>query len=426
MKPEEVVVVGYGGRGKTYAKYALRRPDELKIVAVAEPDEKKREEARAVFALPPERCYSSWEDLYAEKQLAPTLLNCTQDRMHFASSMAAFRAGYDVMLEKPLAPTPEETIQLVTKAEETGRRLLICHVLRHTPFYGLLHELICSGRLGEVITVEHKENVAFWHMAAGFVRGPWCNEAASSPMLLAKCCHDLDILCWNIGRRPVRVSSFGSLTYFRRERAPHPEVPEFCADGCPAEHRCPYSSLRKRPLGRASTIWNAENMAEAEKLLAQQKKHSRGYGRCVFRCDNDVVDHQVVNVEFEGGATLSFTMHGHSHEGARTMRYSGTAATLRGKDDTDLVSHEYLSGRSETHVWGKNGDGHGGGDTGIMRDLVRFLRDPRAEVPFAPARESLTSHLLVFAAERARKTGTVVAYEEFEKEMFQRAKETGA
>jgi len=327
----EAVMVGAGSRGyAAYGAYALRHPHEIKFVAVAEPFDEKRERFAASHGIPPERCFRSWEDLLEGRQIATALVNCTMDAHHVPSTMAALKAGYHVLLEKPMATTPGDCLRLVRAAEGSRRILQICHVLRYTSFFSTLYDIVNSGRLGEIVTVEHKENVAYWHMAHSFVRGNWRRTDTSSPMLLSKCCHDLDILSWVIGRRCKRVSSFGSLTHFRPDRA-GPEIPERCTDGCPIEQECPYSAM-KQYLG-PHIGWPVSVISVDTSYEARLEAIKTGpYGRCVYRCDNDVVDHQVVNMEFEGGLTVSFTMHGHSHENCRTMRYSGTKATLRGHE----------------------------------------------------------------------------------------------
>ena len=235
-------------------------------------------------------------------------------------------------------------------AEERGRLLMICHVLRYTAFFSALHQILASGRLGRIITVEHRENVAYWHMAHSFVRGNWRNSQVESPMILAKCCHDMDILYWNLG--PVRrLSSFGSLSHYRPENAP-PGAPERCTDGCPAADECPWYAPRLYLHGH--TGWPVSVISEDLSQEARRRALETGpYGRCVYHCDNDVVDHQTVNLEFESGASGTLFMHGHSHEEGRTMRYDGTRATLRGRfgygfgDSIEI--HDHLTGRVEEH-----------------------------------------------------------------------------
>ena len=412
--PITAVMVGAGQRGYyAYGPYALAHPDELKFVAVAEPNPARRERFARAHNIPPEYQFASWEDLIARGQIADVLFNMTMDQDHYASTVAALEAGYDVLLEKPMAHTLEYNVALVQTAERTGRLLQVCHVLRYTPFFSTLHDILTSGRLGDIITVEHRENVVYWHMAHSFVRGNWRNVATSAPMILAKCCHDFDILYWNLGERVKRLSSFGSLMHFRPENAPE-DAPPRCTDGCPAAETCPFDA-RRIYLNMNNTGWPVTAITEDLSYEGRLRALQEGpYGRCVYHCDNDVVDHQVVNMEMESGTSVVLVMHGHSHEEARTMRYDGTRATLRGK-------FNYVSGWIEIwdHVTNRRIDvdippaegGHGGGDFGVVRAFLRAVRG-EAEA-LTPAREALESHLLAFAAEEARLTGTVVDMDEF-------------
>ena len=406
--PIEAVMVGAGNRGYyAYGPYALQHPDEIRFTAVVEPHDERRRRFAQDHAIPQERQFRTWEELYSRGQIAQALVNCTLDRMHLDSTLPALELGYDVLLEKPMSNTLAGNVRLVQTAERRGRLLMICHVLRYTAFFSTLHDIIASGRLGDVITVEHRENVVYWHMAHSFVRGNWRSSRTESPMILAKCCHDLDVLFWNLG--PVtRLNSFGSLLHYRQENAP-PGAPERCTDGCPVAEDCPWYAPRLYL--QEYTGWPVSVISEDTSLEARRRALETGpYGRCVYRCDNDVVDHQTVNVEFASGATGVLFMHGHSHEESRTMRYDGTRATLRAKFGYgvgDVIEiHDHLTGRMERVDPQAGGSGHGGGDAGLMAAFVKALRDPRTAL--TTSRESLESHLMAFAAEEARVEGSIV------------------
>jgi len=414
--PIEAVMVGAGNRGYyAYGPYALQRPDEIRFTAVVEPHDERRRRFAQDHAILQERQFRTWEELYSRGQIAQALVNCTLDRMHLDSTLPALELGYDVLLEKPMSNTLAGNVRLVQTAERRGRLLMICHVLRYTAFFSTLHDIIASGRLGDVITVEHRENVVYWHMAHSFVRGNWRSSRTESPMILAKCCHDLDVLFWNLG--PVtRLNSFGSLLHYRREHAP-PGAPERCTDGCPVAEDCPWYAPRLYL--QEYTGWPVSVISEDTSLEARRRALETGpYGRCVYRCDNDVVDHQTVNVEFASGATGVLFMHGHSHEESRTMRYDGTRATLRAKFGYgvgDVIEiHDHLTGRMEQVDPQAGGSGHGGGDAGLMAAFVKALRDPSTarttagSAALTTSRESLESHLMAFAAEEARVEGSIV------------------
>jgi predicted dehydrogenase len=430
--PLELVVIGAGQRGgRAYARYAQLHPEAVRFVGVAEPNPLRRQRFAEEYDIDEAYCCASWEELIAKGQVGQGAIVATMDQMHVEPAVAAMQAGYDVLLEKPMAHNLAGCVHLVRAAERTGRILQICHVLRYSPFWHTLHQILASGRLGRIITVEHRENVAFWHMAHSFVRGNWGNSARSNPMLLAKCCHDLDILYWNLG--PVtRLHSFGSLLHYCVENV-GPEIPLRCSDGCPIESECPFSApgiyLEYRPFRQMAAsglftnaidperpnVWPFTAITEDVSYAGRLKALQEGpYGRCVYRCDNDVVDHQVVSMEMASGASVVLVMHGHSHEEGRTMRYDGTRATLRARftvNGEEIEVHDHLTGQVE-HVPIPDGEsGHGGGDAGIMADFVRALRGESQ--PLTTARESLESHLMAFAAEESRLNHTVVEMERF-------------
>ncbi|MDQ4076041.1 MAG: Gfo/Idh/MocA family oxidoreductase [Chloroflexota bacterium] len=417
MKPSlpiDIVLLGAGHRGHhVYGQWALEHPHELRFVAVAEPDPLRRTRFAEAHGIPAKRQFRSWQELIAAGRLAPALLNATMDTLHADSTLAALDAGYHILLEKPMALTPEAVRAMVARARERERLLMVCHVLRYAPFFHTVHEIIRSGRLGEIITVEHRENVSFWHMAHAYVRGNWRNTEVAAPMILAKSCHDLDLLVWNLGRRCERVASFGRLTHFRPDKIPYQPadaVPDYCLDGCPIAAACPWYAphIYLPHLGRWPTVVLTPDQSGAGVLHALEQGP---YGRCVYRCDNNVVDHHVATFEFEGGITVTFTMHGHSHEEGRTMRYDGSLATLRASEprqEIEIIDHR--SGERHVIQSGASRSGHGGGDAALMESFVRVLRGE--EHPLTSAELSMESHLIAFAAEQARIEGRVVEMEE--------------
>lgn len=415
------VMLGAGGRGlSAYAPYALQHPEELQFVAVAEPRADRRELFAQRYNVPPERCYESWEDLLNEGKIADALFNCTMDQMHFPSTIAALDAGYEVLLEKPMAHRLEDNVRLVQVAEEQGRLLQICHVLRYTNFFRQVRDIVQSGRLGRIVSVDHRENLIFWHMAHSFVRGNWRNLATSAPMLLAKCCHDLDILTWILQKEVAHLQSFGSLTHFRPENAP-PGAPLRCTDGCPVEAECKWYAPRLYVNDRSTHTANAVSYeASAEARLEALRVGP--YGRCVYHCDNDVVDHQTVNMEMTDGTTVTLIMQGQGYEEGRTMRYDGTRATLLGKfaGENRIVIYDHLTGEKEEIPVENAASGHGGGDMGLVSSFVRAMRG-QPDDSLTSARASLESHLLAFAAEESRQQRTVIAMPEYRQRAEQAA-----
>ncbi|MDX1412741.1 MAG: Gfo/Idh/MocA family oxidoreductase [Candidatus Promineifilaceae bacterium] len=409
-QPLTAVLLGAGLRGAdAYGPYALAFPDELNFVAVAEPDPIRRKRFAAAHEIPSEQQFATWEEVLALPQIADAVFNCTMDHMHYNSGMAALDQGYSMLLEKPMANSLSETVDLVNAAEENGRLLQICHVLRYTPFFSTLHDILQSGRLGDIVTVEHRENVAFWHMAHSFVRGNWRSELQSSPMILAKCCHDLDLLIWNLQVPVKRLQSFGSLRHFRAENAPEGAARR-CTDNCPAAVTCPFDA-RRIYLNMYNEGWPVSAISSDLSLEGRQHALAHGpYGRCVYFTDNSVVDNQTVNMEFADGTTVVLFMNGHSYQEGRTMRYDGTRATLRGTFMGEIGAieiHDHLTGRrEEIDIPATDGTGHGGGDFGVVRSFVEAMNG--REQAMTDARTSLESHLMAFAAEHSRHNYIVV------------------
>ncbi len=415
MKAIDTIIVGAGGRGNAYGGFALEYPGEMRVVGVAEPDPIRRERFVGLHDIAPDMVFDDWQTLLAAgEKRAATIINCTMDRSHFDSTMHMLEAGYDVLLEKPMTPVLEENVRLVQRAEACGRLLQVCHVLRYTPFWQALRQVVQSGVLGRIISVTHRENLIYYHMAHSFVRGNWRDTATSGPMILSKCCHDFDVLLWMLQGKVRHLQSFGSLTHFRPEYAPEGAT-ERCTDGCPAAETCKYEATRIYardghgwPLNAVSWIPTSEARLEALR--------KGWYGRCVYHCDNDVVDHQSVNMEMEDGATVTLVMNGQGDDECRTMRWDGTKATLHGKFSSRghaIRIHHHLSGEVEdVPVIARDSSGHGGGDFGIVRSFLNTLRGD-ADDSVTTARESLESHLLAFAAEESRLNRSVVDMEEF-------------
>ncbi|NUR24520.1 MAG: Gfo/Idh/MocA family oxidoreductase [Catenulispora sp.] len=397
MRKVRLAIAGAGNRGQTYASWIAAHPDRAELVAVADPDPARR----AKLGAPRE--FADWRDLLGER-VADAVILCTQDRMHAEPAIALAGAGYAMLLEKPLAPTEEECRAIVAAVERAGVLFGVCHVLRYTPYTALVKEM--AGLVGEIMSVEHLEPVGWWHQAHSYVRGAWRNERLASPMLLAKSCHDLDWLAYVTDRRVTRVSSFGSLGHFRPERRPEGAA-DRCLD-CAIEPECPYSAPK---LYFDRTGWPTSVLGDTREQVVEALR-TGPYGRCVYACDNDVVDHQVLAMELAGGATATFTMTAFTEQTHRQTKIFGTHGQLVG--DGERVEVYSFRDRSTTtrHVdeLGSNaGDGHGGGDAGLMDAFVTALATGDPSHVRSDAGESLHSHLAVFAAERARHSGTVQA-----------------
>jgi len=421
MAAVDAVLIGAGHRGRhTFGAFARRHPDRLRFVAVAEPDPGKRAAFAAEHGVPPAHCHADWRGLLAAAPPAQAAVVATGDTLHVEPALAAFAGGFHVLLEKPIAPTPAECVRVVEAAEASGRILQIGHVLRFTAFYEKVKEILASGTLGELATIDMKEHVAYWHFTHSYVRGKFRNRASAAPVLLAKTCHDLDLLCWFAERPPRRVASFGSLRHFRGESAPA-GAPARCTDGCPVQAECPHDAVRfyLGPDEALARSWPWLDVSPDPAREARRRALETGpYGRCVYRCDNDAVDRQVLAVEFEGGLTASFTVHGTASEEKRTIRVSGSRGELRGvlHDGTIELSRHGRLGIDRIELKGGGVLGHFGGDEGLCAHFADVVAAGASADVRTSGRISLAGHLLGFAAERAREMGTVVECAAFERE----------
>ncbi len=420
MEQITVAIVGLGPRGfHTYAQYQKIHPELMRVVAIADIDPSKVETAAKDLKIPDELCFHSAEELFTREKLADVLIVATQDQQHLAHALAGLRIGYDIILEKPIATTFEDCMAIRDEAERLRRKVAVCHVLRYTTFYGTIKNVIDSGRIGEIVNIAAVENVGYWHQAHSFVRGNWSSAERSSPMILQKCCHDLDILNFLIGKKCERLSSFGSLKFFNSRHRPA-DATEFCLD-CPRRDSCVYSAKR---------IYLADDAMEKRKWFCyvaspegtkeslEKALRTGPYGRCVFASDNDVVDHQVVAMEYEEGITATLTMSAFSDELYRSIRIMGTLGEIEGDQKSNLIRVTPFG--EETEVYDVNKlasdlSGHGGGDNQMMTDFFGRFRSQEENVS-SSIDNSMESHAMAFAAEQSRlRGGEPVDLKTFEK-----------
>jgi predicted dehydrogenase len=410
-KPVSYIIVGAGNRGQGYAGFAAEFPERAQVLGVAEPRAFQRE--RLVDQHHPEHVFLDWREAALQPRLADAVIISTQDSMHADPAVAFAEKGYHILLEKPMAVTEADCTRIVDAVKKNEVHFAVGHVLRYTRYFSRLKQLILDGAVGEVVNIQHTEPVGFWHQAHSFVRGNWRNTECSSPMLMAKSCHDLDLIRWLMDVACERVSSFGSLIHFRPENRPE-GASDRCLD-CAVEVDCPYSAKRLYLdfQQRGKHGWPLEVVTDEfseEKVIRALREGP--YGRCVYACDNDVVDHQVVNFAFAGGRTASFTMTAFSNAQAhRTTRVFGTKGELIGDGHT-ITTHRFLDGE-KTVINPRAADpgilgGHGGGDFGLMDAFTRAISENDGSHIRSGPDEALESHRMVFAAERARLEGVVV------------------
>ncbi len=407
-----VVIAGAGGRGRlTYAPYSKKFPEQMKLVAAADRIPARLEEMRREYGLAEEHCFSTVEEMFAQPRLADMAFICTQDAEHVRHACLALEKGYDLLLEKPVSADGGECRRLLQKAEELGRNVTVCHVLRYAPFYQKLKELLEEGTLGRVISIQASENVGYWHQAHSFVRGNWRNSGETSPMILQKCCHDMDLLVWLTDSRCKRISSMGSRSHFREENAPE-GAPRYCMEGCPVKEQCPYDAekiyITDEVTGYdakgAGWLQNAVMVQPTREGLLETLRTSP-YGRCVYRCDNDVVDNQSVTMEMENGVTVGFHMCGLNRNNYRAIHIMGTKGDITGNLEEEVLVLHRFGGEEETLRIDarETASGHSGGDYGMLHDMFEARSQGRATL--TSLRQSLESHYMALAAEQSRLSG---------------------
>ena len=412
--PITFAICGCGARGlEAYAPYQESHPGEMKIVAGADTRPERLALLRERYGVPPECCFPSDDALLAQPRLADVMIVATQDRQHVRAALAALDKGYHILLEKPISPSLEDCRALQKKARETGKLVVVCHVLRYTRFYAALKGLLSRGAVGKVETIDAVEHVAYWHYAHSFVRGNWRRSDETSPMILAKSCHDMDILRWLAGAECQRVQSFGALDCFRPECAPEGAALR-CLDGCARKKDCPYDAEKiyitdpRTGIRGKGKVWPCGVVvSEPTEETLMEALRTGPYGRCVFHCDNDVVDHQTVNLEFSGSIHATFTMTAFTQSCHRSIKVTGTGGEVEGDmEEEKLVLRRFGQPERVIDLREENGEfsGHGGGDFGLMRSFCRLIAAGGTE-GLTGVDASVESHVMALAAEASRRDG---------------------
>ena len=424
MKKITVALIGAGQRGSRYTNIMGDLPEKFQVVAVAEPIERRRKYIQQKHNVPDEMCFNSWDELLALPKLADMAIIATMDEMHYEPAMKAISLGYDLLLEKPVAQTAKECADIALAAKEKGVKVLVCHVLRYSPFFKSVKDLLMQGAIGEVMSGIQVEAVGNRHQSHSYVRGNWHSEKDTTPMLLAKCCHDIDILQWLLDKPCKKVQSFGELSHFCAENAPE-GAPIRCADGgCPVADTCPYNCIKLyyddknngwfRDACTKSVQKDGGAITDEDVMTALK---TTDYGLCVYHANNDVVDHQTVNMQFEGGTTVTLHMNAFN-EGGRYIRLFGTKGELYANMKDPEITLYTFADRKTTQVPVKTvGEaityGHGGGDNGIVEELYDYFTDDYKGVCAADINISVKNHLIGFAAEVARHTDSVESIDDF-------------
>ena len=411
-KPVTAIILGAGHRAMAYADFSLAHPDLLQIVGVADLDEYRRKMVMEKFGFSEEFCFESAEALAKAPKFADAVINGTMDEQHVETSIPLLEKGYDMLLEKPFAVNDEEMERLLSVVRKHNNKVMICHVLRYTPFYSTIKEKLISGAIGEVINIQTVENVSYHHLSTSFVRGKWGNsKKCHTSMLLAKCCHDMDIMMWLMSpHKPVTVSSVGSKLQFKEENAPENSGTR-CLVDCPRVDFCRYSAKRiylDHPDRWEVYVWrdleSIENPTEEDR---RRVLIEGDYGRCMYKCDNDVVDHQSVLVNFSNGATGTHSMTGGSAEPLRTIRIIGTKGEIYGEFENKFINVKIINpdpGKDydEEYIDLSNvsSEGHSGGDERLTSDFVRFIRGEEHSVSCTSIYDSVAGHKVIFLADK--------------------------
>lgn len=407
-RPVSIVAIGAGNRTNKYLEYVKQHPDKVKLVGVVELNDIRRKHVADCFSLDASQCFVDYRDFFQHPVEADAVMICTPENMHFEPTMQAIERGYHILLEKPIAQTLEECMLIAQAARKHDVLVSVCHVLRYHPYFMKIKELVDSGELGNIISINHRTSVGLDRTAHGFVRGLWRKEAVTNPMLMSKCCHDIDFLLW-LTKTPCRkLTSFGSLRWFKEKNAPEDSAAR-CVD-CKVESRCPFSAV---DLYRVRRDWIANfDVPEGktiDEVIEEQLRYGL-YGRCVYRCDNDVVDHQIVSMEMESEVTINFSMDVFTVKDNRETHICLTEGEIDG-DETRLKVCRFRGAKEEVYDFSDlaHQPFHAGADLNIVADFIDAIQENRRNV-VTSIEQSVESHRICFEAERSRKEQRTILF----------------
>lgn len=412
-KAVTAITIGCGGRGTVYGRYALNFPEDLDIIGIAEPNKFRNERYAATHQVVDENRFDTWEDVFKRPKFADAVIISTPDNLHYAPCMKALEMGYDILLEKPIAPTEKECREILALAKKKGRIVAVCHVLRYAPYFVKMKELLEKDTIGEIISVQHFEPIGHFHMSHSYVRGNWHNSKETTPIILAKSCHDLDIIKWLVNKPAKKIVAMGDLKWFKKENAPEGSTAR-CTDGCKVERECQYSAIKnyhdeRKWLGPFDLPTDKSKHSE----LIMENLKTTNYGRCVYKMENDQPDHYVTSIQFGDSITANFSMEAFTSYSGRRTRIMGSMGDIVG-DMKELVVSDFKTGKNvkfipkAEDVEGYKNSGHGGGDLLLVRDFVQAVAQQDAGLLTSTIDESIESHIMGFMAEKSRKTGKVM------------------
>lgn len=409
-KPVTVVLVGAGSRGTTYTDYGLRFQKAMTVVGVSDINEERKKIAADKHKIPEKYQFGDWSEVFKVPKFADAVIISTPDNLHYEPCMKALEMGYQVLLEKPAAQSAQQCYDILNQAKKYNSIVGVCHVLRYAPYFIALKKALDSGIIGEVLSIQHFEPILFHHMAHSYVRGNWHNSKETTPIILAKSCHDLDLIRWMTGKKCEQVSAFGSLTLFKKENAPKGSA-ERCLD-CSVESECAFSAKKiYLKEGRYKYVFDFPADKSKHESFILDKLRTTNYGKCVYRCNNDQCDHYVMNMKFEGGLTAAFSMEGLTSYSGRRTRIMGTKGDIVG-DMKKFTATDFLTGKetawnediSKLHGY----SGHAGGDWGIVKDFLLAVDNKNPDYLSSNIDVSIESHVMGFKAEESRLSGQIV------------------
>ncbi|RZJ81364.1 MAG: Gfo/Idh/MocA family oxidoreductase [Flavobacterium sp.] len=411
-KAVTAITIGAGNRGNVYGNFALAFPDHLDIIGVAEPVQFRNEKFVKAHKIDKENIFSTWEDVFTRPKFADAIIITTPDNLHYAPCMKALEMGYDILLEKPIAPTEKECRAILALARKQKRIVAVCHVLRYAPYFVKMRELIAGGAIGEVMSVQHLEPIEHTHMAHSYVRGNWHNSKQTTPIILAKSCHDLDIVKWVIDKPCEEIIAMGDVKWFKAANAPVGSTAR-CTDGCKVERECPYSAIKEYiDRGGRTSVFDIPADVKDKKAVVLERLKTTNYGRCVYKMENDQPDHYITSMRFKDGVTANFSMEAFASYHGRRTRIFGAMGDMVG-DMTELVVTDFRTGKVTKlkpiaeDVEGYKNSGHGGGDWLLAKDFAQAVANQDPKMLTSTIDESIESHLMGFMAEKSRTTKKV-------------------
>ena len=422
MKKIKIAVVGYGNRGQVYADYSLDEPQEVEVVAVVDCNVYKLETAKQRYGLSDKQVFSVYKDFVASGLEVDVVINATMDQVHYETALEILQSKHNMLIEKPIVAKKEELLEIQRLAKENGCAVFVCHVLRYSPFYKTIKQTLQSGKLGNIVSMEMNEHVWIPHYLTSYVRGKWGKETeCGSPILLAKCCHDMDLIAWLNGSKAKSVSCFGHRSHFVDANKPK-DATEYCFD-CPHNQTCKYNALDLYYHNNTMPFLVLDSFDKPYDEITLEEKEAflreNNYGKCAYSCGGDVMDRQNILVDFEDGSLATFTLSCGTVRPDRYIHIVGTDGEIEGKlEENKFVYRVYEKGCvsfkeeivdvSQKVVNNAVYGGHNGGDYGIMYDLVRYLNGDRSSRSITLLDDSVASHLLVYAAEESRKARKVI------------------